>query len=126
MSKKHNKLKEFITIFVDDYFLTPMGILIAFMLFACVLIFTAYFVSGSKYEARKVCFTASEYDLDAMAEELGIEPEYVESKDRSECNYISSEYNIDKGEYEYHYVIFTSDDEAFSIAEKYRIRNSDT
>ena len=66
-------------------------------------------------------YEATKYDIEAMAKELGLEPEYRESATRDGVDYISSTLKSN-GQYEYHYIVYTSEDYSYSVSKKYQYK----
>ena len=94
----------------------------------CTVIVLAVFVVGmilDMYKMREapVYYYADEYDIEAMAEELGLEPEYRECESHVACNYISSACDRN-GNYTYHYVIYVSNDAVYNAAQKYKLADT--
>ena len=90
----------------------------------------AVFVVGmvlDMYKRREapVYYYADEYDIEAMAEELGLEPEYRECESHVACDYISSSCDRN-GNYTYHYVIYVSNDAVYNAAQKYKLADTTT
>ena len=94
----------------------------------CAVIVLAVFVVGmildmDKMREAPVYYYADEYDIGAMAEELGLEPEYRECESHVACNYISSACDRN-GNYTYHYVIYVSNDAVYNTAQKYKLADT--
>lgn len=121
ISDKTKDIAEDILDFIDYYSTEILLCLIVVVVFVV-------FIGGmilEMYKAREapVYYYADEYDLEAMARELGLEPEYKECGSHVSRNYISSACD-DKGNYTYHYVIYVTDDAAYNAAQKYKLADT--
>lgn len=125
---KKTKISDIFKVIADDmldfmsYYSTEiiLGLAVVFVL--------GVFVVGmilDMYQMREapVYYYADEYDIEAMADELGLEPEYRECESHVACNYISSACDRN-GNYTYHYVIYVSNDAVYNAAQKYKLADT--
>ena len=128
MNDKKTKVSDKIADIVENifdfigYYSTEIRICVAIALVFTALVLCIA-ISKHKMETAPVYYYANEYDIEAMARELGIEPEYEECGPHVPYDYISSACD-ENGNYTYHYVIFVSDDAVYNTAQKYRLADT--
>ena len=122
---KKTKISDIFKVIADDildfmdYYSTEILLGLA-VIFVLAIFVVGMILDMNKMREAPVYYYADEYDIEAMAEELGLEPEYRECESHVARDYISSACDRN-GNYTYHYVIYVSNDAVYNTAQKYKL-----
>lgn len=121
MENKEPSLLTKIVNYIVEFITSPFVIIIPML----ILVFIMFLNLKEIIEVLNTQYYYSDdYDIEMMANDLNLEPEYIESNSRYKENYISSTKKED-GSYEYHYVIYVSHDELMELSKKYKYDKED-
>ena len=122
-----NTCREELGDFFRYYILTPFGILAlsVFLGISISIISMIWAAEGDKAAVvpHETEYTASEYDLEAMADRLNLEPVYIYCGDEIRESRIVETYTVGRA-YSYKYEIYVSSEESEHLWDEYKLNRN--